>query len=171
MEALRQNHNKIISLKNAKKLVILLIFALCMNFLFFSLPVLASAAKEVVDIVNINEPSKQISVIAEEPKIAVKSVSTHSATAYNSDPAQTDSTPCITANGFDVCKHGVEDTIAANFLPFGTKVRMPELYGDRVFVVRDRMNSRYTSRVDIWMLRKVDARKFGVQKIVIEVLE
>jgi 3D (Asp-Asp-Asp) domain-containing protein len=171
MEALRQNHNKIISLKKAKKLVILLIFALCMNFLFFSLPVLASAAKEVVDIVNISEPVEQTDIIIEEPKIAVKSVSTHTATAYNSDPAQTDNTPCITANGFNVCKHGVEDTIAANFLPFGAKVRMPELYGDRVFVVRDRMNSRYTSRVDIWMLKKTDARKFGVQKVVIEVLE
>lgn len=69
------------------------------------------------------------------------------ATAYSSDPYQTDSTPCIPAMSFDLCEHylasGLEDTIAANFLPLGTKVRFPELYGDKIFTVRDRMNSRY----------------------------
>jgi hypothetical protein len=69
------------------------------------------------------------------------------ATAYSSDPYQTDATPCIPAMNFDLCEHyltyGMEDTIAANFLRLGTKVRFPELYGDKVFTVRDRMNSRY----------------------------
>ncbi|MDD2681114.1 MAG: hypothetical protein PHE20_03385 [Patescibacteria group bacterium] len=106
-----------------------------------------------------------------EVKLQVLSASTHTITAYNSDPAQTDDTPCITANGFDVCEHWQEDTIAANFLKFGTKVRIPELYGDRIFVVRDRMNKRYTSRVDIWMKEKTDARSFGVKVAKIEVVE
>lgn len=69
------------------------------------------------------------------------------ATAYSSDPYQTDSTPCIPAMNFDLCEHylahGLEDTIAANFLKLGTKVRFPEMYGEKIFVVRDRMNSRY----------------------------
>lgn len=70
------------------------------------------------------------------------------ATAYSSDPWQTDSTPCLPAMAsFDLCenykKTGVEDTIAANFLPLGTKVRFPDLYGNRIFTVRDRMNKRY----------------------------
>lgn len=103
--------------------------------------------------------------------VTVLRTSTHTMTAYNSDPAQTDDTPCITANGFNVCEHGVEDTIAANFLKFGTKVRIPELYGDRIFVVRDRMNKRYSDRVDIWMKEKVDARKFGVKVAKIEIVE
>lgn len=98
-------------------------------------------------------------------------VSTHSMTAYNSDPRQTDDTPCITANGFNVCEHGIEDTIAANFLKFGTKVMIPELFGDRVFIVRDRMNKRYTDRVDIWMKNYDDARKFGVKTAEIHVIE
>jgi len=98
-------------------------------------------------------------------------VSTHSMTAYNSDPRQTDDSPCITANGFNVCEHGVEDTIAANFLKFGTKVMIPELFGDRVFIVRDRMNKRYTDRVDIWMKDYDDARKFGVKTAEIHVIE
>ena len=95
----------------------------------------------------------------------------HEMSAYNSEAAQCDASPCITANGFNVCKHGIEDTIAANFLKFGTKVRIPELFGDRIFIVRDRMNSRYTSRVDIWMKNKKDALKFGVRVAKIEVIE
>lgn len=105
-----------------------------------------------------------------DPYRVVKT-STHTMTAYNSEAAQTDSTPCITANGFNVCSHGIEDTVAANFLPMGTKIRIPDLFGDRVFTVRDRMNKRYSDRVDIWMLHKTDALKFGVRKARIEVLE
>ena len=91
-------------------------------------------------------------------------------TAYASLPEQTDSTPCITANGFNVCEHGIEDTIAANFLKYGTRVKMPEVFGDRVFVVRDRMNKRYQDRIDIWMKNKADAKQFGVKILKIEVL-
>ena len=98
-------------------------------------------------------------------------VSTHAMTAYNSDPRQTDDTPCITANGFDVCEHGIEDTIAANFLKFGTKVMIPELFGDRIFIVRDRMNKRFPNRVDIWMKEYNDAKQFGVKTAKIYVIE
>lgn len=101
----------------------------------------------------------------------VVSTSTHVMTAYNSEPGQTDDSPCITATGFNVCEHGEEDTIAANFLKFGTKVRIPELFGDRVFVVRDRMNKRHADRVDVWMKDRSDALKFGIKTAKIEVLK
>lgn len=70
------------------------------------------------------------------------------ATAYSSDENQTDDTPCFGAMWkYDLCEaytvRGVEDTIAANFLPLGTVVRFPDMYGDKTFVVRDRMNARY----------------------------
>lgn len=107
----------------------------------------------------------------EDKPIKVIRTSSHVMTAYNSDPRQTDSTPCITANGFNVCEHGVEDTIAANFLRFGTKVMIPELFGDRVFIVRDRMNKRYSQRVDIWMKDYSDAINFGVRVATIQVIE
>lgn len=106
-----------------------------------------------------------------EPKIRVISSSIHTMTAYNSEVGQTDDSPCITANGFNVCTHGIEDTVAANFLPFGTKVRIPDLFGDRIFVVRDRMNKRYSDRVDVWMLERSDAIQFGVRRTRIEVVE
>ena len=84
-------------------------------------------------------------------------------TAYNSHPYQTDSTPCITASGMDVCQRDREDIIATNFkyLPFGTKVRFPELYGAKIFEVQDRMNSRYWRNADIWMKEYSDAKSFG----------
>lgn len=113
-----------------------------------------------------NEPDAE-----KKPELKVVRTSTHVITAYNSEVGQTDSTPCITANGFNVCEHGVEDTIAANFLKFGTKVQIPDLFGDRIFIVRDRMNKKHPSRVDIWMLDRTDALKFGKRTAKIVVVE
>ncbi|MDD5071287.1 MAG: hypothetical protein PHQ42_00960 [Patescibacteria group bacterium] len=102
---------------------------------------------------------------------AAKKVVHRVITAYNSEVEQCDDSPCITANGFNVCEHGEEDTIAANFLRFGAKVRIPDLFGDKVFVVRDRMNARFSDRVDVWMVEKQDAKNFGVKLAKIEILE
>lgn len=92
-------------------------------------------------------------------------------TAYNSLPEQTDSTPCITADGFNVCSHNTEDVIAANFLPFGTRVRIPDYFGTRVFTVHDRMNERYNNRIDVWMREKSDAKNFGARYLKIEIVK
>jgi 3D (Asp-Asp-Asp) domain-containing protein len=100
------------------------------------------------------------------------------ATAYSSDVGQTDSTPCIPAmSKFNLCENfaatGIEDTIAANFLPLGTKVRFPDTYGDQIFVVRDRMNSKYNGqyRIDFWKSNRTSAVHFGVQRVKMEVLK
>lgn len=93
------------------------------------------------------------------------------ATAYTSSVAETDSTPCITADGYNVCAANEENVIAANFLPFGTKVKIPDLYGDQEFIVHDRMNRRYSNRVDIWMKDRGEAIQFGKKQIKIEVVE
>jgi 3D (Asp-Asp-Asp) domain-containing protein len=90
-------------------------------------------------------------------------------TAYTSESWQTDETPCLTASGFDVCAHGQENIVATNFLPLGTKVRIPELYGDRVFTVEDLMNERYYYKMDIWMRELAQAKSFGVQYATVEV--
>ncbi len=94
------------------------------------------------------------------------------ATAYSSSVGETDSDPCTTANGFNVCKNNIENVIAANFLPFGTRVRLPDLYGDRTFTVHDRMNRRYgKGRIDVWLKTKQSARQFGVKRIQMEIVE
>ncbi len=97
-----------------------------------------------------------------------------SASAYSSRPAETDSTPCITATGFDVCLnyaiYGSANTVASNFLPLHSIVKIPELYGDKLFVVRDRMNSRYGSKnIDLWMPTYFEAAGFGRKQVRIEV--
>ncbi|OGY89758.1 MAG: hypothetical protein A2927_03350 [Candidatus Komeilibacteria bacterium RIFCSPLOWO2_01_FULL_45_10] len=87
-------------------------------------------------------------------------------TAYNSHPSQTDSTPCLTASGLNVCQRatlGAADVMATNFryLPFGTQVELPELYPGKIFIVEDRMNSRYWRVADIWMSDFEEAKNFG----------
>ena len=175
MEGLKRNKKKLISPENAKTLVLLLILVFLFDFFLFAAPVLANNAVEAEELEQILADKKQIvpnvNNLPENNDWQAKYMADHTITAYNSEVGQCDDSPCITANGFNVCKHGIEDTIAANFLTFGTKVRIPALFGDRIFIVRDRMNERYSSRVDVWMLEKQDAKKFGVKRAVIEVLE
>ncbi len=92
-------------------------------------------------------------------------------TAYNSLPGQTDNTPCITANGFDLCENNTQNVIAANFLPFGTKVRFPDYDPETIYTVQDRMNKRYSYRADIWMQSHQDAVNFGLQHLTMEIYQ
>jgi len=88
-------------------------------------------------------------------------------TGYSSTPEETDSSPYITATGSQV-KDGI---VANNLLPFGTKIRLPEIYGDKVFVVEDRMNARKGDyHIDIWFSSHKEAENFGAKITYIEVL-
>lgn len=100
-------------------------------------------------------------------KIVVLSTRWLFVTAYSSTPDQTDSTPFITASG----SHVRDGIVAANFLRFGTKVRFPTLYGDKIFIVEDRMNSRYEYRLDIWMETREEAKQFGIKAVPIETIK
>ncbi len=186
MEALKKNHNKIISLKQAKKMVIFLVAILFFEFLLFPAPLMASQTVENSNIgqeqgiiSNQNEVNQDINTnitefngkLPENPEVIIDFSKNVTISAYNSEVGQTDDSPCITANNFNVCDYGIEDTIAANFLPFGSKVKIPELFGDRVFVVRDRMNKRFSDRIDVWMVEKPDAINFGIKIAKIEVLK
>jgi len=89
-------------------------------------------------------------------------------TGYSSTVAQTDSTPFITANGTYV-RDGI---VANNGLPFGTELRIPELFGDKLFSVQDRMHARKGSyHFDIWFPTYEQAKNFGVKYAYVEVLE
>ena len=89
-------------------------------------------------------------------------------TAYSSTPDQTDDTPFITASGARV-EDGI---IANNMLPFNTKVRIPELFGDKVFVNKDRMHQRKGNfHADVWMASTLDAKNFGAKIATVEVLD
>jgi len=110
------------------------------------------------------------------------------ASAYSSDRYQTDGspfTPSDMSNYRDMFREsGAVYAIAANDLPLGTRVRIPKLYGDQIFVVRDRMNARYTgrSRLDVYMAvgnedgtdidlnaSRAAAKQFGLKNVEVEI--
>jgi 3D (Asp-Asp-Asp) domain-containing protein len=89
-------------------------------------------------------------------------------TAYSSTILETDETPLITASGI-----GVKDGIVANnILPFGTKIRIPEVYGDKIFKVEDRMSCKSGNyHIDIWFPSYLEAKSFGAKRTYVEVLD
>lgn len=87
-------------------------------------------------------------------------------TAYSSTVWQTDDTPFITASG-TLVRDGI---VATNILPMGTKIKMPDIYGDKVFVVEDRMHPSKRMHIDVWFEEYSDALNFGAKHTTIEVL-
>lgn len=181
------NHFTIQSITEACKRAFLT--GLLVSFVLVSLPVRTVAAEAVVppmtlvqavQAMNGDEPAgftvpgreADAELTPEEREQAtghrvVKVLNHIPTTAYTSRAQETDSTPFITADG----SHVRDGIVAANFLKFGTKIRIPELYGDKIFEVHDRMNARYWYKVDIWMDDLQDARQHGVRRLTIEVVE
>ena len=81
-------------------------------------------------------------------------------TGYSSTPDQTDETPFVTAANTKA-RDGI---VASNFLSFGTKIRIPELFGDKIFTVEDRMHERFNDRIDVWFPTRKQAQEFGFQE-------
>ncbi len=126
------------------------------NMLNKAMPITFAKSKITFPVAGDREPTRTMTVVS---------------TAYNSLEGQTDDSPCIPAmSSFNLCdfynEHGYGNTVAANFLPLGTQVQFPDLYGNKIFVVRDRMNRRYgNGRVDIWLYDHGDAVAFGVKRL------
>ena len=90
-------------------------------------------------------------------------------TGYTSRPEETDSNPCESASGFDICKTidhlknvPADGICATNDYAFGTRIFVD---GMGVCVVLDRMNARYkpgTGHIDWYFGKDLDAAKqFG----------
>lgn len=92
-------------------------------------------------------------------------------TAYNTVPEQTDGSPCIAANGTDICQGMAAGNhyVATNELEFGTKVKI----AGTVYTVVDRTNSRYAHRYDIAYSANelAVAINFGVKTLPIEIIK
>jgi 3D (Asp-Asp-Asp) domain-containing protein len=84
--------------------------------------------------------------------------------AYSSSLGETDSDPFTTATG----ERAAAGTLAANWLPFGTTVRV----GEVVYTVKDRMNSRYDDKyvIDLWQSSADAAVAWGVRRVEIEIV-
>jgi len=117
-------------------------------------------------LVSVNSPAAIKTVTSAKNTVLAQEM-TVSATAYSSTPDQTDDSPFITAWQ----THVRDGIVAANFLPFGTRIKIPEIYGDKIFVVEDRMNRRYWHKVDIWFPDRQSALEFGLRTIKIQILE
>ncbi len=152
------NKNKVVSL------VVVLVF--------FTIPNITISA--TVDHIEKQGPIPQYSIssyydgptLPNIPARAPRHVMTIAVTAYNSEEGQTDDTPFITAFGTRV-RDGI---VAANFLPKGAIIRLPDVFGKKEFIVEDRMNKRYHYRLDIWMVDKQEAIDFGIKFLKVEIL-
>jgi len=132
-----------------------------------ALPTGVQADIQPTDTVNVSE------TVVSENSVALPSINDSEAlwtiniplTAYSSEPGQTDDTPFLTASQ----THVRDGVVAANFLPIGTRVKIPALFGDKIFIVEDRMNARYDKKMDIWMDQTSDAIKFGLRHATVEI--
>ncbi|MGC8776276.1 MAG: 3D domain-containing protein [Minisyncoccia bacterium] len=88
-------------------------------------------------------------------------------TAYSSSPDETDADPFITASN-TLVRDGI---VATNVLPFKTKIKIPKLFGDKIFTVEDRMHQRKTNIVDVWMESKEKALNFGAHYVEVFILK
>jgi len=117
--------------------------------------------------------ASKIKVTKTDPKFNPVATLMVVASAYSSTPHQTDDTPFITANGEYVYWGGVAaniiDTNGRN-IPFGTKIMIPDLFGDQIFTINDRMNRRYKNNLDVWFPYTADAREFGRKTIKIVIV-
>lgn len=101
-------------------------------------------------------------IVTQAPRFSVN----YTLTSYTSIAALTDGSPFITANGSRV-RMG---TVAANCLEFGTRIRIPELFGEQIFTVEDRLNARKgCGIIDVWLPTYTEAKQFGVKFTKVEV--
>ena len=153
------NINRIIKIHCIFTLIFLLLGSLLMlSFTFYALHNIKDISNKIIYIENTKKSCKLI--FTKLPKSYLINVET---TAYSSTIDQTDSTPFITASGTTV-RDGV---IAANFLSFGTKVMFPEIYGNKIFTVEDRMAD--DTMMDIWFPDKQSAKNFGRKTLLVRV--
>lgn len=108
-----------------------------------------------------------------ERKTEVKKTdqATRTVTAYNSVPEQTDATPCIAADGSDICaRYAAGELIcAANWVRLGTRLRVPG-YGD--CTVADRMAPKNGEKVDVYLGQDVAAaRAWGARRIEVLIIK
>jgi 3D (Asp-Asp-Asp) domain-containing protein len=117
----------------------------------------------------IEAPAPVSTIPTAAPVSTVKKVLGLKITAYSSSPDETKDygSPFITADGTYV--H--DGVVATNLLPFGTKVMIPSLFGNKIFTVNDRMSKKLMNNLDIWMDSKASALVFGVHVAQVVVLQ
>lgn len=140
-------------------------FSLITSLALAAQPVLATGSMSSA-LALLSQKNSTASTAIEAPKPQAKETRSMWVTAYSSTPEETDDTPFLTASGTQT-RDGI---VATNMLPFGTKVQIPALFGDKVFVVEDRMHPRKEGYIDVWMPTKTSALRIGITKTDVLVL-
>jgi 3D (Asp-Asp-Asp) domain-containing protein len=188
-ETLYMTHDKYSTINPVRKNIIVLLIAVvtvtsikvqtanAMNLLPL-VPTFTTATRSVYDVVKAKGfVVPKDTVVAPEPEpvyqsLAVKYTRSATVTAYNSVPWQTDSTPCIAADGSNICQLREQGEMScASHLPFGTKINIP---GFGVCTVHDRLHPRFAHRVDLYFggADQIQAAKeWGKRNLTVEVLE
>ncbi len=109
----------------------------------------------------------QIKIAQNQQNIKKENIKNMWVTAYSSSLDETDDDPFITASG----KFVQDGFVATNILPLGTKIKIPEIFGEKIFTVEDRMHWRKQNVIDVWMDSKDKAIKFGAYYTKIIILE
>jgi len=164
-----RNYNKQILFQTLKISILFIVFGV-LSQLYFAI----GQSKDVLNLDTVpnfvivqNNTLSSLSNPANPPPKVVRELPVI-ITAYSSTESQTDDTPFITASGSYV-RDGI---VANNLLPFGTKIRIPDVYGDKIFVVEDRMNRKKGYyHFDVWLADYWQALSFGAKRVTIEILE
>ena len=148
--------------------------------ILFGLPVILKAPRVEADLTEISVPknSGELALIEGNSLLPISNPNNPEekpirrimvvVTGYSSTVDQTDSDPFVTAAG-TLVREGIA---ANNFWPFGTKIKIPELFGEKVFVVEDRMSwEKGNYHIDIWFPDYWQALNFGAKQTYIEILE
>ena len=160
--------------KSIRKLLVSIIILLAILLIFESAQFFLQFKNLIKQIANIQRPvyvvdSQPIDLDAYLREYFVNKVPNKTmyvtVTAYSSTKDQTDGNPYLTAIGTPV-RDGI---VAANFLPIGTVIRFPDKFGEKIFVVEDRMHEKYGLQVDIWISEQDEAKKFGIQYLKMEI--
>lgn len=112
------------------------------------------------------ESSKIISSLPQNKDLPYYTMYT-TATAYSSTVDQCDGDPFTAAWG----NHVYWGMIASNYFPRGTKIQIPQYFGNKMFSTEDTMNKRYYNRIDIWMTDRQQAKNWGAKYIEIRVFK
>jgi 3D (Asp-Asp-Asp) domain-containing protein len=122
------------------------------------------------------------------PNLAVRPMFQVRATGYNSQAAQTDSTPFITATGATTQLGiiAVSRDLLADDIPYGSLVRLKDLgnyhdgrgYGkhqdfldeQEIFIVEDTLHWRKENQIDVWFPELSQAREWGVRQVELELV-
>lgn len=90
---------------------------------------------------------------------------TATVTAYNTVPAQTDSSPCISASGHNIC--GRDDVTACpRSIAFGTIIEINR----KRYYCYDRLSSKYDNRFDISFDKDVQsAKEWGIKTLEVKI--